>query len=212
MMHTTKPKIILASGSPRRLDILRAHGFEPEVIVPNVDEEALTAELPKTFSPQELACQLALSKARAVYELLRGMDDANANPNTLILGADTVVYKEGVGILGKPGTHKEAVAMLTALCNTSHQVVTGVALIAEITGEEASLADTTTVSFGSYSLANIEDYLTREPPFDKAGSYAIQGYWNRYVTAVEGDLENVIGLPYHCVEDYLNHGERGNQS
>ncbi len=192
----------MASGSPRRCAILRAHGIEPEIHIPEIDEEALVSSWLDEHSPEELTQQLALHKAQAVYELMR-KSARDLPPDTLILAADTVVYKESLGILGKPAHHDDAVSMLQALCNASHNVITGVALISLYTGKTTSFADTTTVSFGTYSLEDIEAYIATEPPYDKAGSYAIQGYWARYVESVEGDWENVIGLPFCRLESLL---------
>lgn len=238
------PHIILASGSPRRLEILRAHGIEPEVLVSKFDEEAFLAQLPGETGAQELAQLLASHKAREVYErifiqasegtseqpleqvplkdpsstantslipstdtsptstpgVIPGADTSETSTPSLILGADTVVYKEGVGVLGKPANHAEATAMLVSLCNTSHEVITGVALINTATGAEQSFVDITKVHFGEYNLQEIEHYLKTEPPFDKAGSYAIQGYWGKHVNSIEGDLENVIGLPFYRLD------------
>lgn len=193
-MSSLTTSLVLASGSPRRLEILRAHGIEPQVIVSEFDEDAFIAALPDATTPKELAEQLALRKAQEVYGRL---DPADFVPHTTILGADTVVYKEDVGVLGKPEGRMEAIAMLESLRNTAHQAITGVALIDLTTGDTRSFTDTTTVHFGDYDLAEIEKYLDLEPPFDKAGSYAVQGYWKKHVTAIEGDLENVIGLPFY---------------
>ena len=191
--------IVLASASPRRLEILRAHGIEPQVIVAKVDETELLASLPSGLLPEELVQQLALLKAESVYEQLQG--DAACPDDALILAADTVVCHEKLGMLGKPTDYADAVRMLRALCNTAHKVVTGVALINCATGRRTALADVTTVHFGAYGLKEIEAYLALEPPFDKAGSYAIQGMWGKQVVAVEGDLENVIGLPYYRLSE-----------
>ncbi|MCL2808270.1 MAG: Maf family protein [Coriobacteriia bacterium] len=194
-------RIILASGSPRRLEILRAHGIEPEVVVAQIDEDELITSLLPRLSMSEVAMQVALHKARYVYDLLQagsaGLHD------TLILAADTLVVKEGVGFFGKPVDHADAMRMLQALCNSSHEVITGVALIEAHSGKQSSLADTSIVHFGNYSSSDIDNYLATEPPFDKAGSYAIQGMWSGYVTKLEGDLENVIGLPFYRLHELL---------
>jgi len=208
------PHIILASGSPRRREILRAHGIDPDVIVADVDEEALIASWSnESLSPKDLVQRLARAKAWAVYEHItqehgsrcrRAVYDTPAHSlKSLILAADTVVYKKGVGILGKPACHGEAVAMLEALREGAHHVITGVTLIDAQTGHGSSFVDETTVHFGAYSLEDIEEYLVTEPPFDKAGSYAIQGMWGAHVVALEGDLENVIGLPFYRLEEHL---------
>ncbi|MDR1087727.1 MAG: Maf family protein [Coriobacteriales bacterium] len=233
--------IILASGSPRRLEILLAHGLEPDVVLPDIDEDALIASWPAALSPEELVLRLALHKARAVYEQMQQQaggqiqtspskisaqnlgeaapkvpDTASpeaslaapgagspARSTALILAADTVVYKESAGILGKPANQSDAVRMLQALNNTEHQVITGVALIEAATGQEASFTDTTTVRFNEYSLREILDYLAAEPPFDKAGSYAIQGLWGKHVMWLRGDYENVMGLPFYRLTGFI---------
>lgn len=213
-MNQGYPHIILASGSPRRLEILRAHGIDPDVVVAHINEEALIASwLGESLSPEELVQRLAHAKARAVFELVTQEHDLGCrcavsdtpshSPKSLILAADTVVYKEGVGILGKPAHHDEAVTMLEALSEGSHRVITGVTLLDAHTGHSTSFVDETTVHFGSYSLKDIEEYLVTEPPFDKAGSYAIQGMWGAHVVKIDGDLENVIGLPFYRLEKHL---------
>ena len=196
-MRSTARHIILASASSRRLEILRAHGIEPEVIVSDVDERSLLAALPSTMPADELVRLMAIHKAQAVYRYLLKQARVHPSGSGLILAADTVVSKDGVGLLGKPANRAEAVRMLQALCNCAHQVFTGVAAIDVVSGAEDSLVDITTVHFGSYGLQEIEDYLAAEPPYDKAGSYAIQGIWKQHLTQIEGDLENVIGLPYY---------------
>ena len=201
-MDLLNTPIILASGSPRRLEILRAHGIEPEVIVSAVDEQRLVASLPPELAPAELVQLLALHKAQAVFEQLSS-DSPHAAHDAIILAADTLVYSVEVGILGKPANRADAVRMLQALCNTTHEAITGMAVIELATGIQRSLAEVTTVHFGEYGLQDIEEYLATEPPYDKAGSYAIQGMWNRHVTAVEGDLENVIGLPFYRLDELL---------
>ncbi|MCL2529765.1 MAG: Maf family protein, partial [Coriobacteriia bacterium] len=127
------------------------------------------------------------------------------------LAADTIVCHAELGMLGKPVDHADAVRMLQALCNTEHKVVTGVALIDLATERRVTLADVTTVHFGAYGLEEIEDYLSSEPPFDKAGSYAIQGMWGKQVLKIEGDLENVIGLPYYRLNALLSNSAQSLQ-
>jgi septum formation protein len=188
------PPVVLASGSPRRLEILRAHGVEPKVIVPQVDEN-----IPVFVSleqAQELVQELALAKARAVHSIC-----AISDSNYIIVAADTVVYKDR--ILGKPQDAKEATAMLQALRATSHEVLTGVALIDATTSREISICDRTTVFFKHYSDEQIAEYLRIEPPYDKAGSYGIQGIWGAQVDHLQGDRENVIGLPWHCIAQQI---------
>ena len=190
--------IILASSSPRRLAILRLHGIDPVVIPPEVDET-----LPAVASTAELEhelCLLALAKARDVFKRIQQGDFPDTNP-THIIAADTIVYKDR--ILGKPADINEAIAMLEFLRDSSHQVFTGVALIEVESRKEHTLCDVSTVVFGDYSREVIEDFIRDEQPFDKAGSYALQGEWAKHVVRVDGDRENVIGLPWHRIAGFL---------
>jgi septum formation protein len=207
-------KIILASGSPRRLEILRRHGIEPLVVPSDVDET-----LPSGYeneSVDEIVMYLAHIKARAVYEQLTAAHagigatasefaeltlHADVPGRTLILGADTVVYKDF--IIGKPADAADAFRILSHLRNASHLVITGVALIDLATGGEVQFAETTTVFFKDYPDEEIRRFVREEPPFDKSGSYAIQSSWSKNVDHIEGEIENVIGLPWIRLSDYL---------
>jgi septum formation protein len=204
-------RIILASNSPRRARIVRDHGFVPTIVLPACNEHLSVEE--QALPPAQIVELLALRKARDVYERLVGGTlfcptctiPYNGLPKmiaeSVILGADTVVVKDG--ILGKPAGHDSAVAMLERLRATAHEVYTGVALIQAATGEEFVSHDVSTVVFGDYTLAEIEEFLEQEPPYDKAGSYALQGIWAAHIKHIEGDRENVIGLPFHLLEPYL---------
>ena len=187
-------KIILASQSPRRLEILNKHGIEPIVMPADVDET-----LPDDISMEDAVKTLALKKAEAVYKSI------NSNPkyrNAVVIGSDTIVYKDS--IMGKPIDTEDAYRMLSSIRNTSHYVATGVALIDTNTGEAKVLCDVTTVYCKDYSDAEIYEYINTNEPFDKAGSYAIQGEFSKYIDHIDGDYENVVGLPYHLIEKYLN--------
>lgn len=201
-MSSVGPLVILASDSPRRLDILRTHGIDPEVLPSRVDEAALARSLPSGLSPTALAQTLALSKAREVYERIK--KTAATARHALIIAADTLIYQEGTGALGKPADRSDAIRMLQLLCNTSHQVITGVALIDLTSGTETQLVDTSIVHFKEYSQSDIETFLEEEPPYDKAGSYAIQGSWSKHLRLIEGDLENVMGLPFYRIKHYVS--------
>ena len=190
--------IVLASSSPRRLEILRSHGVEPVVIYPEVDETL--PEVTSTTELEQALCALALAKARDVFGRIQQGDYPEINPSHII-AADTIVYKDR--ILGKPADTTEAIAMLEFLRNSAHQVFTGVALIEVVTGKEHTLCDVSTVVFGDYSRKVIDDFIRNEKPFDKAGSYALQGEWVKQVVRVEGDRENVIGLPWHRIAGLL---------
>lgn len=186
-------KIILASGSPRRLEILNKHGIEPIVLPQDTDES-----LPEGIGMTDAVEMLASRKAHACYESVK--DDASYK-DCIILGADTIVWKDE--IMGKPEDRDDAWRMLDKIRGTHHFVVTGVCLIEKSTGLETVLSDVTTVYCVDYSDEDIEDYISREEPYDKAGSYAIQGYFGRYIEHIDGDYENVVGLPFYRVEEAL---------
>ncbi|MDR3052254.1 MAG: Maf family protein [Coriobacteriales bacterium] len=200
------PGVVLASGSPRRQAILREHGVCPVIVLPTIDE-TLPDDLAEPAVP-DAVMELAQRKARDVAsKLLSGEVGCDSGscvpwrpellPDYLIVAADTVVFKDR--ILGKPANRHEATAMLQSLRGTAHRVYTGVALLSLKTGACTTLYDATTVVFKDYSQAAIEEYIAQEPPFDKAGSYGIQGMWGAQVARIEGDLENVIGLPWHKI-------------
>ena len=186
-------RLILASSSPRRRDILAAHGLDFEVWPPAV-EESLDASLPLAGLPLALEA-LAMDKARSVARQLPRADEA------IVVAADTVVFCDG--LLGKPRDHGHAVEMLLALRGRAHFVLTAVALIKLPGGWEAGFTDQAEVRFGDYSLAEIEAYIEAEPPYDKAGAYAIQGLWGQHVVGLSGDIETVIGLPFARLAEAL---------
>ena len=155
--------------------------------------------LPVGVGMREAVEMLALRKAEACFEDVKGdrsLDD------TLIIAADTIVWKDG--IMGKPESEEDAFRMLDAIRGTSHFVVTGVCLIKTGSGEKTVLSDVTEVFCKNYSDGDIREYLATEEPYDKAGSYAIQGYFGRYIDHIEGDYENVVGLPFYRIEPFLD--------
>lgn len=172
-------RIILASRSPRRKELLGQAVPEFEVI---------TTDVPETVpegTPPHLACMFnAFRKASAAAARCR---------EGLVIGADTIVYDRK--ILGKPADEKEAADMLRSLKNRTHQVMTGVSLVSADGAVRRVFCDVTSVTFGDYGEEEIRDYVLSGEPMDKAGSYAIQGVWGRHAVAVEGSLTNVIGLP-----------------
>ena len=191
-------KIILASASPRRREILEKHGIEP-VVMPTDADEFLREGIGMTDAVRILAER----KARACYTNIRHDKDLlNKYHDHVIIGSDTIVYKDE--IMGKPEDEADAFRMLDSIRGTSHYVVTGVCLIDVSSGDSAVISDTTTVWCKDYSDEDINDYISREEPYDKAGSYAIQGYFGRYIDHIDGDYENVVGLPYHRIKDVLN--------
>jgi septum formation protein len=207
--HPRKPKphetpacnatIVLASASPRRRDILNAHGVDPIIIPSNADEAAI-AEESEQRSVDELAMQIAHMKAAEVYERLRTLGGSYGK-HIIILGADTVIDKGG--LIGKPADADDAFRILSLLRNTTHRVITGVSLIDLATGTEQRFAEVTEVTFGDYPDEEIRRFIREEQPFDKSGAYAVQSSWSANVARVDGDIENVIGLPWARIEKEL---------
>ena len=187
-----KSKIILASGSPRRKELLLQIGIVPEIIVSHV-EEKITSDV-----PAEVVMSLAEQKA---------VDVAKEMPEgTVILGSDTVVAADGK-ILGKPKSHEEAYEMIRRLAGRRHQVYTGVCLVKKGPEGEAdtvvSFYDETDVNVSPMTEKEIREYADSEEPMDKAGSYAVQGFFARYIDGLKGSYANVMGLPVHLVYQEL---------
>ena len=187
-----KSKIILASGSPRRKELLLQIGIVPEIIVSHV-EEKITSDV-----PAEVVMSLAEQKA---------VDVAKEMPEgTVILGSDTVVAADGK-ILGKPKSHEEAYEMIRRLAGRSHQVYTGVCLVKKGPEGEAdtvvSFYDETDVNVSPMTEKELREYADSEEPMDKAGSYAVQGFFARYIDGLKGSYANVMGLPVHLVYQEL---------
>ena len=179
------PPLILASASPRRAELLGELGVKFRVVPSDAPEIAHDE-----FSPQEL-CQLnAHRKARTV---------AKKHPDALAMGADTLVFL-GREILGKPRDLGDAHRMLRRLQGRTHQVVTGVCLMHLRAHRERLFAVTTDVRFRKLSRSQIEYYLSRVNPLDKAGAYAIQEHGEFIVEEVSGSFTNVIGLPLERLE------------
>lgn len=178
-------KLVLASGSPRRADLLARAGYEFTVDAPDLDEDALHAEV---ASPSRRAILIALAKARAI---------ASRHADARVLGADTLVIL-GDQVLGKPRDPDEALWMLSRLSGTSHEVVTGVALVGSPSGEGTGFA-ATRVTFGRWPSAALLAYARSGAPLDKAGGYGIQEAAGAYVTDLAGCHFNVVGLPVSVV-------------
>lgn len=179
-------KIILASASPRRRELLEQIGLEFQVEVSNIQERITAAE------PGKAVEELSEQKARAVLDAL-----ASGEGEALVIGADTVVAV-GSCILGKPSDRKEAVEMLERLSGTRHQVCTGVTLLHRT--EEGQIQckvfhETTEVTFYPMSGDEISRYVSTGDCMDKAGAYGIQGFCARYIKGIDGDYNNVVGLP-----------------
>ena len=178
-------ELILASKSPRRRELLSDAGYTFRILVSEADET-----LPEKTPPAEGVKILAERKAKAVESSLTP-DILQAAP-VFVIGADTLVELNGVP-LGKPRDEADARAMLTALSGETHRVVTGVAVA--VGGRIFSGVETTAVTFRPLSGEEIAAYVATGEPMDKAGSYGIQAGAVRFVQKVDGELDNVIGLP-----------------
>jgi septum formation protein len=174
------PPLILASASPRRAELLRLLKLNFRII-----PSAATEVWDEQLSPFEV-CQLnARRKARAV---------AKKNPDSLVLGADTLVFLDGE-IMGKPTSPADAERMLTRLQGRTHQVVTGISLIHLRAHRERIFAVSTEVMFHLLDAGQIRDYLAKVNPLDKAGAYAIQEHGDLIISEISGSYSNVVGLP-----------------
>ncbi len=180
------PELILASGSPRRSEILNAVGWKFVKQVADVDETEFENE-----NPADYVVRLAHKKALAVAEKIE---------NGLILGADTTVVIENE-IIGKPKDFDDAAKMLGKLSGRWHEVLTGIALIKKTNGETEIQADLerTKVKFCRLSDSEINYLVEHGEPLDKAGAYAVQGVAALFIERIEGDYWNVVGLPIHLV-------------
>ena len=182
-----KLNIILASASPRRQELLSQVGLCFKVM-PSDCEEIITK-----IAPDEVVKELSLQKAQDVAAKLQN----NENP-LLVIGADTVVSCDGE-ILGKPKSKEDAAAMLTKLQGRAHKVYTGVALLykeaEDSEWETANFAECTQVVFYPMTTEEIQRYVETGEPMDKAGSYGIQGKCAAFIEKIEGDYNNVVGLP-----------------
>lgn len=208
-------KIILASASPRRRELLTQIGLDFEVVVSETEEKITSTE------PAKVVEELSAQKAAAVWEKLASIaaaqvsDTSAERPNEvsgacsaeqncdestmadiIVLGADTVVACDGK-ILGKPVDIENAVAMLRMLQGREHEVYTGVTILYGENDEKKALIfhEKTTVHFCPMTETQIREYVATGDPMDKAGSYGIQGICARYIRGIEGDYNNVVGLP-----------------
>lgn len=176
--------VVLASASPRRRDLLRQIGVRFRVMVSDV-EEKVTA-----VSPGETVEELSRQKAEAVLQSI-------ADPRVLVIGADTVVALDDL-ILGKPEDRADAGRMLAMLQGRTHEVYTGVTLLRrDVSGKVSRkiFHEVTGVHFYPMTQREIQRYLDTGDPMDKAGAYGIQGFCARYIRGIEGDYNNVVGLP-----------------
>ncbi len=171
-------KIILASRSPRRIQLLQQIGIEASV-QPSTMPEVVSSSLPR-----EVVRLLSLQKAKDIA--------SRQEEPAVVIGADTVVAADGQ-ILGKPKSHEAAYAMIRGLQGRTHQVYTGVTVIS---GENTvSFVECTEVEVAPMTAEEMQSYADSAEPMDKAGGYGIQGLFGRYVTRIVGDYNNIVGLP-----------------
>ncbi len=181
MSHSPQD-IVLASASPRRRELLAQVGIDFQVVPSTANEALLANETPETH-----VVRLSFDKAIEVA-------GRPGQPGRWFVGSDTVVVRDDV-ILGKPGDAAEAAAMLTSLSGRSHRVISGYAVHDRERDCTLSAAITTRVFFKELTSREIEGYIATREPFDKAGSYAIQGIGSFMVPKIEGSYTNVVGLP-----------------
>jgi septum formation protein len=190
--------LVLASASPRRQELLKSAGIEFVVKPANIPEVRRDQETAQAFAER-----MAREKARAVFAEVK---------DEYVLGADTVVVVAAAAggatgvppvelVLGKPENEEDAARMLRLLSGRKHQVITGVCLIG--TGFEEVRSESTTIQFSALSDADIRDYIATGEPMDKAGAYAIQGAASRWISNIQGDYSNVVGLPVALVLQML---------
>jgi len=182
-------RLVLASASPRRADLLAKARIQFEVVMPEGHEESPSPLL----DPHELPLEMARAKARSVKARL-------GKTSSPIMGCDTIVLLDDE-VLGKPASSEDAKRMLRALSGRWHEVVTGVCVIAGST--ELVESEVTEVQFAPLSEDEIESYVASGEPFDKAGAYGVQGGASLFVKGLRGPLDNVIGLPVRLVRQML---------
>jgi septum formation protein len=171
-------RLILASSSPRRKELLEMANLPFEILASHIEEE-----VPENSTPEEIVQSLAYQKAKAVAELEK---------DAYVLGADTIVVYNGI-ILGKPKTEQEAFQTLKLLSGKTHEVLTGVAILSR--EEEIVFYERTKVTFWDLTDEEILDYIASGEPMDKAGSYGIQQRGSLFVKGIDGDYFSVVGLP-----------------
>ncbi len=217
-------RLILASASPRRAELLRAAGYTFDVVVADVDESIRPGESPSAYvrrlAAEKSAAVIAALKGRATLSPHVGTDplshvgagpllhvgaDPRVGPggqpaDTVVLGADTAVVVDGE-ILGKPSDDRDGANMLRRLSGKTHQVLTGVSL--RHGAYEVGRVETTDVVFRALSDEDVAWYVASGEGRDKAGGYAIQGLASRFIQRIDGSYSNVVGLPVACVADLL---------
>ncbi|MCQ2543498.1 MAG: Maf family protein [Lachnospiraceae bacterium] len=182
-------KYILASKSPRRKELLEQIGIKPVIMVSDADENI------EETNPVEMVKKLSSIKASAVKEKIKENDEY------VIIGADTIVCFNNE-IMGKPSSKEEAYRMIKLIEGNVHSVFTGFTIIFS---DGRSITDYVETKVFVYPMkeSEIEDYISTNEPYDKAGAYGIQGLFGRYVEKIEGDYNNVVGLPVSRIMQYI---------
>lgn len=204
MRHVTgkgerQMKIILASASPRRRELLKQIGLTFEVMVSQVEERITQTDaalVVEELSAQKAEAVLSALEKEAENSLVADGETAAVPEDVLVIGADTVVSVENC-ILGKPDSREVAVEMLSRLEDNTHEVYTGVTLLCRLDGrvQRKTFHETTRVTFYPMTGREISEYVDTGDCMDKAGAYGIQGFCARYIKGIEGDYNNVVGLP-----------------
>lgn len=205
-----KMRVILASASPRRKELLGNIYSEFEVIPSTVEENI------EFTNVEDYVKELAYIKAMDVFEMIKSSANANASEENelLVIGADTIVYNDGK-VLGKPKDEEDAKKMIRSLAGKKHQVYTGVCLISNVDAGVDSASrigdlliqkfySKTDVYVDDITDREIADYVSTGDPLDKAGSYGIQGVFSKHIRKIDGDYFNVVGLPVNEIYRHLD--------
>lgn len=196
----SKIKLILASASPRRHEILLSAGLPHKVIVSDADESV-------TSSPKEgvpYACHFASEASRIKGEAVMTALQAEEGVRTFVISADTVVSTDLSNVLGKPKSREDAFRMIKSLSGNTHYVVGGLT-VSELSGKSITETVVTEVTFATLTDSEIDAYISTDEPYDKAGAYGIQGIASLFAEKVNGDYANVVGISVATVRRILAH-------
>ena len=191
-MNLKDHEVILASGSPRRIQMLQEAGADPRIIKPQCEEI-----LHMPLEPQQIVMSLALKKGQWVENKLAEENDPSLNGHSLLIASDTIVYCDRV--MGKPQDEEDAFRMLSELRNRPHSVFSGVYLNFVNAGRKLLFFDETKVFVKNYTDSWLREYIATGEPMDKAGGYAIQGLFGPMIDHIEGHYDNVVGLPLEMI-------------
>jgi septum formation protein len=206
MISNSNMRLILASASPRRAELLRAAGYDFDIVASDVDESIRDGESPAAYVRRLAAEKSAAAQKYVASGFSRTEHDGppkgghHVLEHVLVLGADTTVLIDGE-ILGKPTDEADVARMLRRLSGRRHEVLTGVSL--RRGAYELGRVETTAVEFAPLSDEDIAWYVASREGRDKAGAYAIQGLASRFIPRIDGSYSNVVGLPLACVRELL---------